>query len=339
VDGSSVLALDGATAVLGFSEADVKAALDRHAHGGGINAADYDQALAGLKQGTLLQLYGNLAGVLASSKAAKAHAVPWIAAIRSYAAAVSFDHSGASVDFRVDTRGAALTAAQLPLATGSSAPRVASDQPISAGLRDAAHAAAFAEAAAQVIDPAGYRKFLADQAKEGINIDRDLIAQLTGDVLLSATAGGGAAARVGVKDPAAVARTLSRLHPTHGKLTRTRDGFYMLLRPGHKPLYVGLAGSVLLIGSAQPAALRAFASAPTAPVAGAKGAFAFRVSLAPLVKLAMTARPLGGGAPPAGPLASLNPIVEGIFGQLGDLTGWATDDPSGLHGRVTLPFK
>ena len=47
--GTTALAVDGATALLGPSVAELDAALDRHAHGGGLTKSDYSHAFAGPK--------------------------------------------------------------------------------------------------------------------------------------------------------------------------------------------------------------------------------------------------------------------------------------------------
>jgi hypothetical protein len=106
------VATAGATAVLGSSEADVKAALDRHTHGGGISGAVFSSALSKLPQNALLQIYGNLQQVLSQPSAAKARRVPWVAAIRSFGATLNLSGSGLTVNYRIDTTGAPLSASQ-----------------------------------------------------------------------------------------------------------------------------------------------------------------------------------------------------------------------------------
>lgn len=48
--GQLALATDGATVVFASAQADVNAALDRHAHGGGITSDDYAKAFTGLQE-------------------------------------------------------------------------------------------------------------------------------------------------------------------------------------------------------------------------------------------------------------------------------------------------
>ena len=65
---SDTLAIDGTTALLGSTEADVKAALDTHAHGQGLSHDQFTKAFAGLPGNALVQLYGDFQGILTGEK-------------------------------------------------------------------------------------------------------------------------------------------------------------------------------------------------------------------------------------------------------------------------------
>ena len=201
--GSTTFAVDGATLLVGPSPAEVDAALDRHAHGGGITSSQYAQAFTGLPQNSLIQAFGNLAGVLSRPSAAKARQVPWVAALRGYATSISANSSGLTFQYRLDTTGRPLTAAQVPLAPATTPPSLAGALPISAGIEDPAHIVAFVEAAEQASSPAGYAKFLKRQAtiraKTGVDLN-SLLKLATGSLIISsdthATMG-----RVGLRIP------------------------------------------------------------------------------------------------------------------------------------------
>lgn len=323
--GSTAAAIDGATIVLSDSLADLKSALDVHAHHQGLSAAAYDKALAGLPQNTLLQVYGSLTGVLARPSAAKARLVPWVAALRSYAVTLSVTDTGITAGYRLDTSGAKLATAQLPLPLGSSAPSVAGQAPLAVGIRQLAHVIAFGEAAAQAVDPASYAKLIRQGAAEGVDLNRQIVSQFTGDAEVDYAAAG-AIARVDVRDPAAARRTLAKLR----KFKFVGGGFYESTTARH-PARVGIVGTRLVIGSTTPAQLRAFASAPASPIAGAPGPIAFRVAVGALVARALAARGSSAGAG--------NPMIQGVLNMFGDITGYAANDASSLHGSFSLPLK
>jgi hypothetical protein len=328
------LAVDGATIVFGQTQQVLTAALDRHAHGGGITAADYARAFTGLPTDGRLQTFGSLTEVLSRPSAAKAQQVPWVAAIRGYAASISESAAGLSFHYRLDTTGRSLTSSQLPLAGGSTPPGFAGTLPIVAGVRDPSQIYQFAESAVQVTDAKTYQQFLKRQAKvrakTGVDIN-SLVKLATGDLIVDSdthtTLG-----RVQVSDPAAAKTTIAKLATDPAALTRTPPkvaslggGFYSLKTAHSKPITVGLVGDELVAGQATPAQLRTFATAPATPAQGAQGAVAFRVALGDVIRLAAKKAPSGIGAK--------------IIGMLGDLTGWSAAAPSGITGAATVTFK
>lgn len=337
--GTYALAINGSTAVLTPSLGDLRAALDRHAHSSGITAAEYTRALTGLPQSALLTVYGNLAGLLSTQKAANARLVPWVAAIRSYAATVGGTAASITVSYRIDTSGATLTADQLPLPSGSLAPGVAAGAPVAVGVSDLAHVLSFGLAAERATSPAGYSAFLARQAsvraKTGVDITNDVFSQFSGNLEID-YAPAGVMARADVRDPAAAARTLAKLGTSAGLVFRhakqvspVGNGFYVT-RDGTQTVTFGLVGSHFVLGTVSAAALSAFARAPTSPVAGAQGPVAFRVALEPIIALAMAGRNSS---------AASNPAVQTVLGMFSDATGWAANDPSGLHGALSVSIK
>jgi hypothetical protein len=143
-------------------------------------------------------------------------------------------------------------------------------------------------------------------------------------------------ARADVRDPAAAARTLAKLGTSAGQAFRhakqvspAGNGFYAT-KDGTKTVTFGLVGSHFVVGTVSAAALTAFAGAPTSPVAGAQGPVAFRVALGPIISLAMTGRHSN---------AASNPAVQAVLGMFSDATGWAANDPSGLHGALSISIK
>jgi hypothetical protein len=319
--------------VLASSQQVLASALDRHAHGGGITAADYSRALAGLPPNGLIETFGNLSAVLSSPRAATARQIPWVAALRGYAASISASTSGISLQYKLDTTGAQLTSSQLPFAGGSTAPGFAGSMPIVFAIRDPSQVAAFLESTEQETSPAQYRAFLARQAtarrKTGADLNT-LLGLFTGDLIIDSDTHS-TIGRVALSDPGAAKDALAKLASqpravfrTATTVTREPGGFYALKRPSGT-ITIGVVGDQLVVGQASPARLRAFATAPTTPAVGAKGALAFRIALADVVHLASK-------HPPSG--------LEGtIVRMLGDLTGWSAATPGAVTGSATMTFK
>ena len=332
--GSGAFALDGATLITATSLDLVNAALDRHAHGGGITSAQFSTAMSGLPQDALIKTFGNLTTALSQPSTANARHIPWVAAFKGYAATVTASSAGLAFDFHLDTTGASLTTSQLPFAPGTTAPGFAGSLPITVGIHDPAQIAAFVESAQQVSSPSSYATFLRRQAvlraKTGADLN-SLIALLTGDLIISSdtktTMG-----RVTVTDPTAAAQTLTKLltapkalFKTATSVTKTGD-FYTVNESGGTTVNIGLVGNQLVVGKATQAQLQQFAAETPTPAAGAKGTFAFRVGLVPLLQLT-----LGGSQVP--------PTIRAVLGSLGDITGWAAASPSGITGNASIAVK
>lgn len=330
---SAEAAVSGATLLIGSSASNVSAALDRHANGGGFSAATYDKLTSGLPQDTLTSAVGDLTSVLSSPTAANARKVPWVAAIRGYGAAITPTSSAIDFQYRLDTSGGTLSSTQLPIAAGTTAPTLAGSLPITVGVADPAQVAKFFEQAEQATSPLQWAKFQARQSaaktRTGFNLD-DLFAQLTGNLIISSnthtTMG-----RVGVTDAkktaqiiAALGKQPNTLFTKATKATPLGGGFYSL-HEGKTVLTIGVAAGQLVVGKASVAQLRAFASAPTSPLTGAKGSVAFRVALTQLLQLTLKS------APPA--------AAQAVLSALGDITGWTQASPDALTGQASIAVK
>lgn len=330
-DGSNAIAVDGPTLVVADTQALVEAALDRHKNGQGMSLSQYRQQIAGLSSGSLVQVSGNVQPLLATPNTARARQIPWVAAIKAYAVAISSTSNGINLDWKVDTTGRQLTAAQLPLAAGSAAPALASGEPGSLGIRDPAQIATFVESAIQAVNPAGYAQFQAalGALRRGFGIDvTGALGQLTGDLI---TAGEGQVSliRAGVSDPAVVSQTLANLQKhiqSLGPGTSMKaigGGFYVVSRQSLN-FVVGLVGNQLVGGNASVSKLRAFATNPTKP-SGGHGAIAFSESLSQVLKLT--------GALVHSTQAQL------ILSRLKDFSGWIGNTPSALTGNALVTIK
>ncbi|MDQ6607591.1 MAG: hypothetical protein M3Z06_13725 [Actinomycetota bacterium] len=330
---TAALAVAGATLVIGSSGPNVNAALDRHASGSGFSSAEYARLSNGLPQDTLMSAFGDLTTVLSATRAAKARSVPWVGAIRGYAASISATGAGVSFQYRLDTSGRTLGSAQLPIAPGTAAPNLAGSLPITVGVANPAQIATFAEGAEQSTSPAGWAKYqqrqAAAKAKTGYSLD-DLFKQLTGNLILSSdthtTMG-----RVAVADASQVSQIVTKLATqpaaffAHSRKTKSLGGGFYSIQDGKTTLTIGVAGGQLLVGKASVAQLRAFAGQPAAPAAGAHGSIAFRVALLPLLRLTLKK------APPQ--------IAQVILSALGDISGWTQASGPALTGNATLAVK
>jgi hypothetical protein len=332
--GSVTFAVDGATLLVASSAADLEAALNRHTHGGGISSADFSKAMAGLPANALVQAFGSLSNVLATPGAATARKIPWVAAIRSYGAAITAGSTGLTVQFGLDTSGGSLTSTELPIASGTAAPELAGTLPIVVGLRDPAQSLSFLEAAGQAVDPGTFGQFTSREnaAKRKTGYDLETFAALlTGDLIvetnLKTTMG-----RAEVSDPASAARQLTKLpqvvrdiiHTAKG-IRRLPDGFYAITEAHGKTFDLGLVGNEFVAGLATPAQLKGFAAAPATSVPGAQGSVAVRVTLLELLRLALKKAPTA--------------LVQSVLSTLGDVTGSASATPGALTGHVTLGVR
>jgi hypothetical protein len=332
--GSATIAVDGATLIIGASQAIVTTAIDRHSHGGGVTSSDYSSALAGLPQDALVDVFGSLSTALQSPGAAKARQIPWVAALKSYGVAVSASGSGLSFQYHLDTSGGSLTSAQLPIASGSTPPNFAGDAPIVAALHNPAQTFSFIVSAEQVTGSASYQGFLrrqaAAKAKTGTNLT-SLFSQLTGNAVIASDTKG-IMIRADVSDPSTASSTLAKLatfpqafssHPAH--VIRGPGGLYVVATPGSTTT-IGVLGNQLVLGErVAPAQLQGFASAPTTPATGAQGSLAYKIGLPVLLQLALR--------------TAVPSTVQPILSQLGDITGWTAATTSGLTGSATLALK
>jgi Protein of unknown function (DUF3352) len=330
----AAVAVSGATLVFATSPAVLTAALDNHAHGTGFSSADYTRLTTGLPSGGLITAVGSLSGLLSTPKAAAARMIPWVGAIRGYAASLSAAGSTINLQYRLDTSGASLTPAQLPLATGTAAPSLASNFPIVVGVSNPAQSVKFAEAVVQQINPSQWAKFERRQAqakaKTGYDLN-DVFSQLTGNLIVGSDTVQ-VLARAGVSDPSKVSAILAKLatqpQALFKRATKAKPlggGFYSI-QESKTSVTVGVAAGQFVLGiKTTPAALKQFAAMPATPAAGARGSVAFRIALGPLLGIVLKHKSS----------AALS-IVGGLFGEL---TGSTQASTSELTGSASLPVK
>ena len=329
----AAVAISGSTLLLSGSISDLEAALDRHAHQQGLTAAEYAQATTGISSSGAVQMFGDLKGALASPSAAKARAVPWVAAIKSYGVSLNATANGMSMRFHIDTSGAPLTAAQLPIASGLSSPPLSGDMPVQAAVRDPAQIITFIEAAVRVTAPAQYAKFLSQSSslkrRSGFDVNA-LVGMLTGALGVESDTHS-TLMRAQVSNPSQAAAMIAKLvHsgalPPRSHVTTLGTGLYSLHSAGSSSTeMLGVIDSYLVLGQASPNQLRAFAAAPASAASTGAGSVSFRIALAELLRLTLKDR--------------LPTITQQYLSLLGDFSGSASATTGGLSGTATLTLR
>jgi len=231
-----------------------------------------------------------------------------------------------------------LSASDLPLATGAASPKlVRRPAEIGFGFRNLAQTVAFAEAATQLADPAGFAHFKSQEkrasAQLGIDIEKDIVQQATGDSTVSIALDKSYAVRSQLRDPAALRATLAKVAPKLTKLkvgstksvTRGPAGLYVVTDKSGTKTYLGMIGNSF-VAARDPARAQQVAQESASPVPGAQGAFVVAFDMRSIVNAVIDKQ----GASPAAKL---------FTGTLGDFLGSVASDTSGLSGTFELKLR
>lgn len=220
-DGDSVLGVNGAEIVASDSLELVKKAIDTAKSDSSFSEDSFKDAQPGSGSKYLMALYVDIKTLLDDSSKARSVAtkVPWVGALTTAGMTVSTNQDGFALNYKVDTSGGELKEDDLPLAPGAEGPKLEefkTGSTGSSGIRDLARTIRFIEKVAREIDPATGPQI--DRAKEqvksgiGIDLDRDLVDQLEGDLqFISSTSGGGVI--LDLTDAARMEQTLQQLRP------------------------------------------------------------------------------------------------------------------------------
>lgn len=353
-DGKDFFALRDDVLVVGGTRKLLEQAIARRDGDNHFSESDFDKGTADLPKGAV-RTYFNLQELLAGDPdTAGALKVKWVKALRSFGLTTAVDSDRIRFDFKLGTDPAGLTDADLPLASGDSSPAVTDKAgQLGFGLRGLDQIFKFGESVGQAVDPNRYSSYeTAKQTVEkqlNVDIDRDVLKQLSGDISLSSSVNGRFALKAKVADAAAFKRTLSKLGkvlpsivqsstgtaPKY-KAAKGANGLNTLTSSGQSLSYGVIGGNFVL--SDTPANARRAATATTSKVQDARGALSMRADAAQLVNQGIrraTRSGHGGGQ------LSLGGLLGGSLftGPLGDLTGSAKADTSGVTGNLSLSFK
>jgi hypothetical protein len=326
--------------VVSGSRESLEQALKRADGGDHLSSDDFESGLSGLPKDALARVYVNVQDLLTQSEGArKARRIEWVNSLRTVGLTISAHEKSIDVDFNAITKGD-LSDEDLPLPTGDEPAKVIKRPgEIGVGLRNPSHLISFIETALQAVDPKTFGEFQQGKAviaaKLGLDLDKDVIAQLTGNLSVSFNLSGDFAARADVKDPAAftktvdkVAKALPQLGSTLGVQGVTRSGdLYRVQLSGGSDLFFGMAGDSLVVGS-DAARAHAIANAQPESVEGAKGSVVVRADAEGIAR-----QLLAKIAPQFGLPAALVPVFAKPFDEL---RGLVTTDTGGLKGKLSL---
>jgi hypothetical protein len=340
-DGDTFFGVNDDVVIVAGSRELLEAALKRADGGDHLSTDDFEAGLSGLPEDAFARVYVDVQGLLKQSGgAAAARRIEWVSALRTVGLTVTAHKSSIDVDFNAVTKGDDLTDEDLPFATGDEPAKVVKRPgEIGIGLRNPRQLAAFFESALQAVDPKTFGDYeqgkRAIAAKLDLDIDKDLIAQLTGNLSVSFTIAGDFAARAEVKDPAAFAKTVDKVAKALPQLGstlgiegvgRSGDLYEARLSSGSSFVF-GMAGDSLVVASD---AARAHSIARTEPeaVPGASGSLVLRADAEGLARQLLTKIAPQFGIP--------EPVIPVFARPFGELNGWVTTSTDGLKGKLTL---
>jgi hypothetical protein len=340
-DGDTFFAVNDDVVVLAGSRDLLDAALKRADGGDHLSEDDFEAGLSGLPKDALARVYVDVQGLLKQSGgAAAARRIEWVDALRTVGLTVSAEKSSLDVEFNAVTKGDDLTDADLPFATGDEAAKVVKRKgEIGVGLRNPRQLVAFVESALQAVDPKTFGDYeqgkRAIAAKLDLDIDKDLFAQLTGNLSVSATLQGDFAARAEVKDPTAfagtvdkVAKALPQLGSTLGIESVRRSGdLYEARLSGGSTFVFGMAGDSLVVAS-DAARAHSMAQAQPEAVPGASGSLVLSADAEGLARQLLTKIAPQFGIP--------EPVIPVFARPFDELRGWVTTSTDGLKGKLSL---
>ena len=336
-DEGTAFAVKDDVVVLAGSKELLASALERADGGESLSEEDFDKGLEGLPDDALARLYVNVQGLLGQSEGAKsARNIEWVAALRTLGLTIAAQKDSIDVEFNLRTEGDDLTEEDLPVAAGEEAAEVV-QRPgeIGVGLRDPRQLVSFFESALQAVDPETFGQY--EQGKrtlEGrldLDVERDVLAQLTGNLSVSATIEGEFGVRAELKDAPAFEQTLDKVVrglPEFGVRGVTRRGdLYEFSSPEGLRFVFGVADGAFVAGT-DAARARAMASAKPEPVEGASGSIVARADAEGIARQVLAQLAPRFGIP--------DPVVPIFARPFDELRGSIATSTEGMKGKLSL---
>jgi len=213
-----VAAVEGDVVVGAEDEETLRRALEVRDGADHLTDDDLEEKLVDLPEDALVRAFGDLEDVGGIEELSEFKSLPWVAAVRSFAAAVSMPEDDAvHIDAALVTDPSGLDEGDLPLATGEEAPEVVlREDEISGGNRDQSRTTVFLLRALRAGYPdSRFVRAVAEVERElGIDFEEEILRQFNGpSASYVSTDGRVFAARSAVRDPEALRGVLPRIAP------------------------------------------------------------------------------------------------------------------------------
>ena len=343
-DDGSFFAVEEDLVVLAGSRKLLDAALERADGDDHLGTATFEAALEGLPDEALARIYFDLQALIAQDPDTEAaRKVAWVAALRTLGMTAAVEEDAIDFEFNLRTDSEGLSDEDLPLAAGDEAPAIVKrDGELGFGLRDPSQVIAFFEDALQAVAPQDFgdyetgKQVISQQL--GIDVDKDLIGQLTGDLSVSVALDGSFGARGEVADPEAFGRTVDKVAeklPLLGSglgvtgVRRVGELYEARLADGGRFAF-GVRNGVFVAASTAGRAVELSTQEPS-PVDGAEGSFDMTADAEQVTRQVL--EQLGPQLGVAGLLGG------GIFARpLDDLGGSVVTSTDGMRGGFSLTF-
>jgi hypothetical protein len=334
-DSGTYFAVADDVVVLAGSKELLETALKRADGGDNLSEDDFDKGLEGLPDDALARVYVDVQGLLGQSEGAKAaRKIEWVSALRTLGLTLSAQKDSIDVEFNLKTEGD-LAEEDLPVASGDEPAKVIQrPDEIGVGLRDPGQLVTFFESALQAVDPGSFGDYeqgkRALSAKLDLDVDKDLIGQLTGNLSVSATIDGKFGVRAEVKDPDAFAKSVDKIAkslPDFGlgdDVRRTGDLYTIR---GDTNLVFGVVNGALVVAN-DPARARSVANATPEAVEGAAGSLVVRADAEGIARQVIAQLAPRFGIP--------DPVVPLLARPFDELRGSVTTETDGMKGNFSL---
>jgi hypothetical protein len=306
--------------VVAPSRADLDASLRAAAQPAArYSRATFDKRFAGLPTKASVRVAFDPRKLI-NARAPQLATTRWAGSLRDGAAVLSTKGTQLVLPFRITADPVGLSPEDLPIATGAQPPTARGSGPLVVGLRDPARTLAFARDAG-VLPELG----LVDQLPGFLKPNLDDLGP-NGTVTTPSLDLDHLTLRAEPRDPGDWSSKLGRLDALSGIANRAgidididhHDGAYDISQDGRLVARAGVFGRALTLSNDPRRDLRAAAAAPVSPTpAGAAGGLTLRAQATTLI----------------GDLPAL------IAARLGDITGWARAELTGVTGELDLALR